>query len=91
MNTLTGDKQYHTFVLCNNIVNDFAHNIVMSFDNYKLLYNPNIVSFASAKKAFRDIEKLKNKDSEFNDGNCELLNYAIHKQLRKKNKKLNRN
>ena len=91
MNTLLGDKQYHTFIVYNNIVNDFAHNIIMNFDNYKLLYKPTIISFSSAKKAFRDIEKLKEKDSEFKDGNCELLNYAIHKQLRKRNKKLNRN
>lgn len=90
MDNLFGDKQYHTFIVYNNIVNDFAHNIVMNFDNYKKLYKPEIISYTSAKKVYRDIEKLNGKDDTFTNGRCELLNYAIHKQLRKETKKSNK-
>ena len=70
------------------MVNDYAHNIIMNFDDYKELYKPNILFYASAKKIYKEIENLKVSDKEFNDNNCELLNYAIDKQLKKEQKRL---
>lgn len=84
LNNYAGEKHYHTVLVYNNIVNDFAQNIVMKYDDYKYLYKPNIISFATAKKAHKEIEKIKLKNKEFSNGNAELLNYAVHKQLTKK-------
>lgn len=91
VDNFVGEKQYHTILVCNNIVNDYAQNIIMNYDAYKHLYKPNIISFTPAKKAHKEIEKLKAKDPEFNDSCADLLGYAIHKQMRKDKKRKNRN
>ncbi len=88
IDNLYGEKYYHSFIINNNIVNDYAHNIIINFDDYKELYKPDIIFYADAKKVCKGIDKLKNKDKEFSDHNCELLNYAIDKQLRKEQKRL---
>ena len=88
VNNYVGEKQYHTVLVSNNVINDFAQNIVISFDDYKELYNPTIITFENAQKVYEEIEEIKIQDSEFDNGNAELLNYAIYKQLNKNNKRL---
>lgn len=88
LDNLVGEKCYHTFIVYENTVNDFAHNIIMNFDDYKELYNPTIITFENAQKVHEEIEEIKIQDSEFDNGNAELLNYAIYKQLNKNNKRL---
>lgn len=82
-------KEYHSFVLCNNIVNDFAHNIIISFDDYKTLYNPEILLSVNAKQLIQNAERLEIKDESFkNDDSPYILKYAIHKQIKKDKKRL---
>lgn len=88
LDNLVGEKCYHTFIVYENTVNDFAHNIIMNFDDYKELYNPTIITFENIQKVHEEIEEIKIQDSEFDNGNAELLNYAIYKQLKKNNKRL---
>lgn len=84
---LVNEKRYHSFILCNDIVNDFAHNIVISFEDYKKLYNPTIILYIEGKTLLNNLEKLKYKDKEFKDSKVYLINYVMHKQMKKDKKR----
>lgn len=84
---LYNKDRYHTFLLCNGIVHDLARNFVMKYDDYKELFNFKIIMFVKGRQMLSNIENFKNNDPEFKESNtCEVLKYAMRKQMKKEKK-----
>lgn len=74
---------YHSFILLNDYVYDYALNIITSFENYKILFEPEIILNIPAPKLLTKLEELK-KDKDFVDSeNSSMLNCAINNQMKK--------
>lgn len=81
---LYNKDRYHTFLLHDGIVHDLSRNFAMKYDDYKELFNFKILNFVNGRQMLKNIERLKNKDLEFKKSNvCDVLKYAMHKQLKK--------
>ena len=79
-----GKPYYHSFVIKDGLVHDFAQNIVMSFENYKKLFGCKIIMIVEGKQLLKNIERLKERDVEYKENEmCDVLKYAMHKQMKK--------
>ena len=82
MEDCVGSPYYHSFIVKNNIAYDYAQNIVMLFEDYKKLFNCNVIMMANGNQILNDIEKLELGDPEFKKNKCyAILKYAAHKQM----------
>ena len=76
--------RYHSFLIYNNMVNDFARNLLISFDDYKTLFDFKIVMFKLSNKLIEEISDLESNDVEFrNNDMFPILKYALHNQINK--------
>lgn len=83
MNNVFNTPYYHSVIVYNGTVNDFAKNIVMDFEDYKYLFGGKVIMMVEGKQLLRNIERLKERDVEFkNNKKCDVLNYAMHKQMK---------
>lgn len=82
-------KQYHSFIVENNVVLDYSRNIIMNYDKYKELFLPEVIMYLKGKEVLKNIEELEKNDSDFNELKkwCPVLKYALHKYLNDKNNK----
>lgn len=81
---LYGEPMYHSFLLYHDMVNDYARNFIMSWEDYKYLFNPEVIMCIPGKQLLSNLEKLNKKDQDFKDSKmCEVLKYAINRQLKK--------
>lgn len=79
-----GYKLYHSILVKENYAIDPARNILMNFDNYKELFNPEIINILSREELIKETQELSELDKEFSEGeNCDLLKCAMHKQMKK--------
>lgn len=79
--------QYHSFVVKDNYVYDFAHNINISFDDYKKLYNPKIIYKVTKNDLIKSIRHYNETDPDFsNSKGPDFLKCAMHKQMAMKKK-----
>lgn len=79
-NTLFG-KMYHSIMVEDNVVYDFAQNIMISYKNYFNLFEPKVLVNERGSELIKNMQSLKEKlnyrDSEWAD----LIVYGISKQL----------
>ena len=76
------NERYHSFLVHNNMVNDYARNILISFDDYMFLFEPNVIYNENSEIVLRNIIELNSSDMEFRKTEyCYLLKYAINKQI----------
>ncbi len=81
---LYGEPMYHSFLLYHGIVNDYARNFIMSWEDYKYLFNPEVIMCIPGKQLLGNLERLNKKDKDFNDSKmCAVLKYALNKQMKK--------
>ncbi len=70
---------YHSFVIINGNVFDYAHNIIMSYEDYLKVINPKVLICEDKDTILNSIENLKN-DKSFNKSSInDILKYAIYK------------
>lgn len=82
-------ERYHTFLLVDGYIRDFSRNIVMKFEDYKKIYSFKILLFISSKQLFKNLEIKEKKSVEFKESTkCDILKYAIDKQLKKEAKNI---
>ena len=83
-NALCG-QSYHSFIVTDGIIFDFAHNIVVKYDNYVKFVKPTVLVKEKCSLVLSEIEDLKVFDCDF--FSCEyedVLKYGISKQLYKR-------
>ena len=81
-NALLG-KGYHSFIVENGIIHDFAHNIMMKYSDYLKLVKPDVLVYDSVKDVLSSIQQLEY-EREFTNSDCvDILKYGISKQLKK--------
>ena len=72
-------KYYHSFFVENGIVYDMAHNIVMNYNDYIKIINPNIILDETGNILIENMNNIYN-DHKFNDNEwCDLAIYGISK------------
>ena len=82
---LFNETLYHTFLVYDNVVNDMARNILMSYEDYMYLFEPNIILDINGKTLLDNIDKLNKEDEDFrNSDHFEILKYAMYKQMNSK-------
>lgn len=82
-------ERYHTFLLVDGYIRDLSRNIVMKFEDYKKIYSFKILLFISSKQLFKNLEIKEKKSVEFKESTkCDILKYAIDKQLKKEAKNI---
>lgn len=75
---------YHSVILFKNkYIIDPARNLIMSFSDYKKLFNLDIIMIVDRKTMLQEIEELKEKDSDFNQSSMNnVLKLAINRQIK---------
>lgn len=77
-------KHYHSFYVENDLILDMAHNVIMSWENYKKIFGSEILVYEKASDVIKNIDKLESSDKVFRDSNLlDLLKYGILKQIQK--------
>ena len=72
---------YHSFVIVDNIVRDYAHNIRIDYDNYLKLINPTVIVKEKVSVVKEEINELE-KDKSFSICSySNILKYGMSKQL----------
>ena len=78
-----GKPYYHSFIVKDGIVHDFAQNIVMSFKSYQKLFGCQVIMCMDGKQLLRNIERLKERDNEYKYNKMyDILKYAMYKQMK---------
>lgn len=79
-------KQYHSFILKDNIVYDYSRNIATSFETYKTLFKPEILINDLGMNILEEIEELERFDNDFIEVKnwCPILKYTLHTICNKK-------
>ncbi len=78
-NELFGEY-YHSFLLEDGIMYDFAHNIMMGYENYLKLIKPKILVCSDSNTILNGIKELKNNKSFVDSEYVDILKYAMEKQ-----------
>ena len=84
-NELVG-KGYHSFIVNNGVMYDFAHDIMMRYEDYLRLVKSEVLVYEDSTQV---LNKMKNMEYEKDFANSEyvdILKYGIAKQLKKKYK-----
>lgn len=82
-------ERYHTFLLIDGYIRDFSRNILMKFEDYKKIHNFKVLLCISSKQLLKNIEIKEIKSEEFKESKkCDILKYAIDKQLKKEAKNI---
>lgn len=82
---LFGGPIYHSFMISDEIIIDFAHNIAIRYDDYIALVKPDVLVREKCQTAVNEIVDLRITDSEFYTCNfIDVLKYGIEKQLERK-------
>lgn len=81
------NTRYHTFIVKNNYVYDYARNLIMKYDDYNRLFKPEIISYIDGKEMIQKIDKLDKENTEFTKSKkIKVLKYAIHTKINSFNK-----
>lgn len=76
-----GFSRFHSFIVREGIVYDYARNMIISFNNYQYLFNPQIISCTQGQELIENIKKIEETDEHFKNNNmCKVLKYAIHEK-----------
>lgn len=80
------NPMYHSVILTKNeYIVDPARNMIMKLDDYKKLFNPQIIMCMSREQMINEIETLKEIDEEFNKSELNnVLKLAINTQINRK-------
>lgn len=79
-------KYYHCFIVKNNIVSDFAHNIVMKYEDYLRLINPKVLICEDRETVLSEISRLENEKSFEESNYVDVLKYAMNTQKKSSKK-----
>lgn len=80
---LIGKNSIHSFVAINNFLIDYAHNVMMKYDDYVKLVHTKKIMYVKTDRIIKNIDKLYDKDKEFDNNQAQMLNYALHKYMKK--------
>lgn len=80
---LIGGNNIHSFIVINNCLIDYAHNITMNYDDYVKLIHPKKIMYVQANRIIKNIDKLYTEDKECDNNQAQILNYALHKYMKK--------
>lgn len=73
-------KYYHSFVVEDDVVFDFSHNFIMSYENYIKVFKPKILIDEIGKELIKNIEKMQNNKKFIDSDWCDLLLYTVSKK-----------
>lgn len=79
-------KYYHSFIVVNDVVFDLSHDILMNYNDYIELFNPQILVLEDADKVEEKIKELELNKAFTKTKYVDILKYAIEKQLQGKGK-----
>lgn len=83
--------RYHTFLLSDGCIVDYARNICMEYDDYKKIHKFKTLQSIPSNQLFKNIEAKEKRDKEFENSNiCKILKCAMDKQMKKDKKYKNR-
>ena len=82
-------KGYHSFIVDNGVMYDFAHNIMMLYKNYLKLVNPEVLVYEDSTKVLDEMKKMETEKDFANSEYVDILKYGISKQLKLKRNKYN--
>ena len=89
-NELVG-KCYHSFIVDNGIMYDFAHNIMMRYKDYLKLVKPEVLVYEDSTEVLDKMKKMEQQKDFTNSEYVDILKYGISKQLKLKHNKYNNN
>lgn len=82
-------KGYHSFIVDNGVMYDFAHNIMMRYKDYLKLVKPEVLVYEDSTEVLDKMKKME-EDKDFNSSEyVDILKYGISKQLKLKRNKYN--
>lgn len=84
-------KGYHSFIVDNGVMYDFAHNIMMLYKNYLKLVNPEVLVYEDSTKVLDEMKNMEEDKDFANSEYVDILKYGISKQLKLKRNKYNNN
>lgn len=87
-NELVG-KCYHSFIVDNGIMYDFAHNIMMRYKDYLKLVKPEVLVYEDSTEVLDKMKKMEQQKDFTNSEYVDILKYGISKQLKLKRNKYN--
>lgn len=78
---------YHSVILSKDkYIVDPARNMIMLKEDYKRLFNPDVIMIVAKEKMLKEIKLLEKKDNDFNNSNLSnVLKLAINRQINHKN------
>ena len=81
---LFGGQSYHSFIVSDGIIVDFAHNLAIKYEDYIKLVNPDVLVRENCQNVVNEIVDLNIMDSTFYSCDfVDVLKYGIEKQLRR--------
>ena len=87
-NELIG-KGYHSFIVDNGIMYDFAHNIMMRYKDYLKLVKPKVLVYEDSIEVLDKMKKMEEEKNFAKSENVDILKYGMSKQLKLKYNKYN--
>ena len=84
-------KGYHSFIVDNGVMYDFAHNIMMRYKDYLKLVKPEVLVYEDSTEVLDKMKKMEQQKDFTNSEYVDILKYGISKQLKLKRNKYNNN
>lgn len=82
-------KCYHSFLVDNGVMYDFAHNIMMLYKDYLKLVSLEVLVYEDSTKVLDEMKKMEEDKDFANSEYVDILKYGISKQLKLKRNKYN--
>jgi len=82
-------KGYHSFIVDNGVMYDFAHNIMMLYKDYLKLVSHEVLVYEDSTKVLNEMKKMEEDKDFANSEYVDILKYGISKQLKLKRNKYN--
>lgn len=87
-NELVG-KGYHSFIVDGGVMYDFAHNIMMLYNDYLKLVKPEVLVYEDSTHVLDKMKKMEEDKNFANSEYVDILKYGMSKQLKLKHNKYN--
>lgn len=82
-------KGYHSFIVDDGVMYDFAHNIMMLYKDYLKLVSPEVLVYEDSIEVLDKMKKMEEDKDFANSEYVDILKYGISKQLKLKRNKYN--